>query len=625
MSPSQIRDELRIFAPCGQLGQGWNDEVFWQTLRTGNIDAIILDSGSTDSGPGRLAQGKPNVPVARLEKDIHTLVKACHIYRVPVLVGSSGGDGENAMVDMCIKIITDTVKKFGFRPMKVLSIYSEIPKEHVYKKMDKGEISPCGEGVPELTKEDVAASTRIVAQMGLEPYLKAMQENPGFDIIMGGRAYDPAPFAAFCLYKGFNNMGVNYAMGKVLECGGLCCKPKSRSAMAIVRQHNFDVVALDPGSKATPISVAAHFLYEHTRPDVLLGPGGATLLDETQYEQIDERTVRVSGARFAPEPEGEYTVKLEGARNRGFHTIFIGALRDPILISQLDPWIGWIKDAAREKFPDFPWDLKIHTYGVNGVMGHLEPDDRLPKEVGIAGQVRAETQDQANQVASMVKFYFTHAAYPGQVATAGNFAWPFTPSEVPMGPSSEFCVYHIMHKTDPLELFPIRVHRVEGDNSFVSKEVSGSAAIPFKSLPSRGTTAGASKLKPLVGDPAKRYYLTPEPAPGTCYLGDVATVVRSKNAGPYQLTFDVMFPNQEVCEKVKSAGLLSAETMARLYGIPLERVVTSMYFDQAMAYKATITRAAASGGFGETDTHASQQHVPLLYLNLPWARQGETR
>ncbi|KIW81436.1 hypothetical protein Z517_04461 [Fonsecaea pedrosoi CBS 271.37] len=43
-----------------------------------------------------------------------------------------------------------------------------------------------------------------------------------------------------------------------------------------------------------------------------------------------------------------------------------------------------------------------------------------------------------------------------------------------MGPSSEFCVYHLMHKTDPLELFPVRVYTVEGYNSFVRKEVSGS-------------------------------------------------------------------------------------------------------------------------------------------------------
>ena len=71
-------------------------------------------------------------------------------------------------------------------------------------------------------------------------------------------------------------------------------------------------------------------------------------------------------------------------------------------------------------------------------MGQLESDASIPKEVCIAGQVRADTQEEANSIASLAKLYFTHAAYPGQVATAGNFAWPFTPAEIPMGPLSEF-------------------------------------------------------------------------------------------------------------------------------------------------------------------------------------------
>jgi hypothetical protein len=50
-------------------------------------------------------------------------------------------------------------------------------------------------------------------------------------------------------------------------------------------------------------------------------------------------------------------------------------------------------------------------------------------------------------------------------------------------------------------------------------------------------------------------------------------------------------------------------------------VVASLYFDQALAYKATIVRPAMSGGFGETDTHGSQQHVPLMYLKLPFGRE----
>lgn len=238
--------------------------------------------------------------------------------------------------------------------------------------------------------------------------------------------------------------------------------------MAIVRQNNFDVIALDPGSAVTPTSVAAHFLYEHSRPDELVGPGGTTLLGDTRYEQIDDRTVRVTGAKFKAEAEGEYTVKLEGARNDGFQTIFIGALRDPILLSQLSPWIEWIKASVRQKFPEPNWEIKIYTYGVNGVMGDLEPDTSFPKEVNICGQVRADTQELANQLASMAKFGFTHAAYPGQLATAGNFAWPFTPSEIPLGPLSEFCVYHIMHKTDPADpkLFPIYAYNFEGSGTF---------------------------------------------------------------------------------------------------------------------------------------------------------------
>jgi hypothetical protein len=58
-----------------------------------------------------------------------------------------------------------------------------------------------------LTERDISTATRIVAQMGHEPFIKAMEENPDFDVIIGGRAYDPAPYAAYCYYKGFKNQG----------------------------------------------------------------------------------------------------------------------------------------------------------------------------------------------------------------------------------------------------------------------------------------------------------------------------------------------------------------------------------------------------------------------------------
>ncbi|KAF3935716.1 hypothetical protein ABW19_dt0208484 [Dactylella cylindrospora] len=605
MSPSKIEDELKIFTPIGQLGQGFSENIFWDALEAG-VDAIIIDGGSTDSGPGRLALGKTNVPKAGLARDIELLVKACHIHNVPVLIGSAGGDGENAFVDLCVEIIEESIKKNGYRPMKVISIYSEIPKDLVRQKMKDGLVVPCGGGVPQLLDSDVEAATKIVAQMGLEPYVKAMRENPGFDIIVGGRSYDPSPYAAFCLYKGYENMGLNYAMGKLMECGAQCSIPKSKEAIAIMRRDHFDIYPLDPKSVMTVTSVASHFLYEKTRPDVLHGPGGQLHLNDAKFEQLDERMVRVRDAKFVPEPEGEYTVKLEGARVNGYHTIFFGALRDPILLSQLDPWIEWIKSMVKHHITDFEYDLKIHRYGVDGVMGSLEPDTSIAKEVCICGQARAPTQAQADRVASVTKFGFTHAPYAGQLATAGNFAWPVTPCEIPMGPLAEFCVYHIMKKVDPINLFPIKADDIHGENTFVQNG-------PLKSPKN-----APLKIIPLKA--GKKYYLTPAPEEGTCYLGDIASVLRSKNSGPYELTLDVMFNNKELYEKVKSSGVLSSESIAKLYKTSEKSVIACLFWDPAMAFKATIKRPQVSGGFGESDTHGSQQHIPLLYVKLPWGR-----
>jgi hypothetical protein len=363
-------------------------------------------------------------------------------------------------------------------------------------------------------------------------------------------------------------------MGKIMECGAQCSKPKSRKALAVVREDSFDMIPLDPRSVCTTVSVASHFLYEKARPDILPGPGGALHLAGTTYEQLDERAVRVRNAVFVPEAAGQYTVKLEGARVCGYQTIFLGALRDPICIAQLDDWIAFILALVEERNAEdfgYAYDLMIHRYGIDGVMGALEPESAratLPKEVFIAGQVRAASQDIANEVAGMVKFGFTHALYPGQLATADSFAWPFTPCEIPMGHLSEFCVYNIMHNVDPVALFGYKVLAASGSNTYM-KPANGQATGTNGQATSNATNetngqAGKSSM-PRMMTSDKTYWLTPEPEAGTCYLADVASVLRSKNAGPYELTFDIMFPTREVYDKVKNTGLLTMATVCRLY------------------------------------------------------------
>lgn len=227
---------------------------------------------------------------------------------------------------------------------KTVSIFSSIDKSVILERLSAGRITGCGACVPALTEKDVTDSPRVVAQIGPEPFIDAMEATPDFDVIIGGRAYDPAPYVAFSVYQLRQQhpdrspeqleslQGGLLHMGKIMECGGQCSTPKSHGAVATVyADGTFDVRPMAPGSRCTPVSVAAHSLYENTRPDILRGPGGSLHLDRARYEQLgDGRTVRVRGGRFVSSASrGQpYQLKLEAARVLGYRSIVMGSIRD---------------------------------------------------------------------------------------------------------------------------------------------------------------------------------------------------------------------------------------------------------------------------------------------------------
>lgn len=95
-------------------------------------------------------------------------------------------------------------------------------------------------------------------------------------------------------------------------------------------------------------------------------------------------------------------------------------------------------------------------------------------------------------------------------------------------------------------------------------------------------------------------------------LKDVANVIRSKNAGPYELTLDVILKDREVFDKIRENKIINEAVIARLYKIPVEDVLSIVYFPNALAVKATIVRPLASGNMGERDVYGAQQHAPLV-------------
>ena len=95
-------------------------------------------------------------------------------------------------------------------------------------------------------------------------------------------------------------------------------------------------------------------------------------------------------------------------------------------------------------------------------------------------------------------------------------------------------------------------------------------------------------------------------------LKDIANVIRSKNAGPYELTLDVLLRDDELFEKVRKADIINKNTIAELYHIPVEDVLSIVYFPNARAIKATIVRPLPSGNMGERDVYGAQQHAPMV-------------
>ena len=99
-------------------------------------------------------------------------------------------------------------------------------------------------------------------------------------------------------------------------------------------------------------------------------------------------------------------------------------------------------------------------------------------------------------------------------------------------------------------------------------------------------------------------------------LVDITDIIRSKNAGPYELTFDLMFKTVEWFEKVCNAKVINEKLICEKYKITPEDIINIVEFAPASAIKITIKRPISSGYLGETDVYGAQQHAPLLDLEF---------
>lgn len=451
---------LRVLAASGQLGLGIPLRAFEAGVAR-RPHVIAADMGSIDPGPVYLGSGTMAASPSMVRRDLRLVLQAARDLDVPLLIGSSGTAGATPHLEAVKAILCEVADDLDLR-FRLATIAADIPKKLVQQAASDDLLAPIGR-----IEAEIDGSVALVGQMGQRAFVRALEG--GADVILAGRACDTAPFAVVPVLLGYSK-GPAVHMAKILECTSLCCEPGGRDAMlATLQGDGFTLESMAPARAATPLSVAAHALYEQSDPACVFEPEGHVDLSAATYDAVDARRVAVKGAVWhdAQTP----SVKVEGARCVGHRVVMMAAVADPGFIAASDEILQGVQEAVADLVPPddaAPWQLSFRRYGIDGVIDWPTPPAIAPREVFILGECVAQDAETARSVAAAARQQLLHWGFADRLCTGGNLAFPMTPPELDAGPAYTFSLYHIL-QLDTWEaldaLFPVSFFDIQKDSS----------------------------------------------------------------------------------------------------------------------------------------------------------------
>ena len=441
--------EARIIVPSGMLGGGFTAAQVERGIELG-ADAIAIDGGSTDSGPAYLGRSMPKMPPEAIAADLRIMLVKGAAAGIPVIVGSAGTSGTDTGVDWVAGMVEQIAAEEGLA-LRVARIYSEQSADVLKERLAAGRTEPLAPAAP-LTDELLDRCDHIVGLLGAEPIIEAL--DAGADVVIAGRATDTANIAATALRLGCPP-GPTWHAAKVAECGGQCTSnPRGGGVLVVIDDDGFTVDPLEPSSACSPLSVAAHMVYETANPNTMREPSGTLDVSDAIYTALDDRRVRVTGSRYLPEP---YTMKLEGSGLIGYQSLAIAGIRDPEVLAEIDLWAKGLQALVASKarnlmgLTEEDCRIEIRCYGWNAVLGDRDPDPTPPREVGAMLLVTANDQATATKVVKLANPYLLHMPLPHQEHLP-SFAFMASPAEIERGPLYEFLLNHVVHLDSPSDL-----------------------------------------------------------------------------------------------------------------------------------------------------------------------------
>lgn len=453
-----MESEVRIIAATGVCGSGFKESSLEAGLRK-NPTFIGCDAGSTDPGPYSLGSGVMAFPRRSIKRDLRLMLKAARRAKIPLLIGSAGTAGGDPHLAQYGEIVMEIAREENLT-FRLALIHAEQRKTYLKAKLKEGRIKPL-RSAPQFDDAAIDRSERIVGMMGEEPYLRALEQ--GADVVVAGRSSDCAIFAGIPVKMGLP-AGLAWHAAKILECGAAAAvaRPSPDCMFATLREGHFDIEPLDPALRCSPMSVAAHSLYENSDPFRIVESSGTLELSSATYEALDDRRVRVRGSRF--EHAETYTVKLEGAELVGYQSIVIGSIRDPYIIRQIGDWSERLRRRVDARVAEvFANDkaaanyiFNLRLYGKNGTMGELEPETEIRShEICVVMEATAATQEAATAIVSLARHQALHLPIPEWDGLITGVACPYSPAYLERGAVYRFNVNHVVEPDDPYEMFPI--------------------------------------------------------------------------------------------------------------------------------------------------------------------------
>ncbi len=421
---------------------------------------IGVDGGSVDPGPYYLGSGKPFASPMAIKRDLRLMLRAAVEHRIPMVIGTCGGAGGEPHLALTANLVREIAKEDGLH-FRMALIHAEQEKPWLKDQVAAGRTRTLSTQAP-LDAATVDRADRIVGMMGPEPFTKALDS--GAQVVLAGRSSDPAPFAAVAMRGGVAPAQAWYA-GKMLECGATPSIPKGHDCL-FVELDSESVVCepTNPERRCTPLSVATHSLHENASPCFHTEPGGLLDTSDCRFEAVSDRAVRVSGMRW--KPADQYTVKLEAAELLGFRSLTIAGTRDPMLIGRFDSFIASVRSEVEKKaaafgVPPSDYRLSFHVYGRDGVMAEREFVRVIHShELGIVADVVGKSQEVASAVLAITRTNLLHTDFPNRLCREGNMAFPFSPSDIEVGPVYRFLLNHVVEVDDPCSMFPIEYETV---------------------------------------------------------------------------------------------------------------------------------------------------------------------